>query len=128
MKQNVVGFDITMHNISPRKHLEGFYHLPKEEKCPLFWEGAFFLHELIHGASVAVLVDEVKVIGSLEHIDVFDDVRAVLECGQDVDFVDCAFLKLRDFLELLSLNYLDGDLLFCLEVHSFVNFSINPFS
>lgn len=78
MQQNVVWFDVAMHNISPGKHLEGLYHLPEEEQCPFFGEGALFLDELIHGAAVAVLIDEVKVIGSFEHIDVFDDVRTVL--------------------------------------------------
>ena len=50
------------------------------------------MHKFIEGSSVAELVDEVEVVGSFEHVDVFDDVGAGLEGGEDVDLVHGAFL------------------------------------
>jgi hypothetical protein len=36
------------------------------------------LHEFVERAAVAVLVDEVEIVGGFEHVDVFDDVWAAL--------------------------------------------------
>lgn len=69
-----------MHDVAAGEYPKGFDDLSEEEQCAFFWEGAFLLHEFVKGAAVAVLIDEVEVISSLEHVDVFDDVGAGLEC------------------------------------------------
>lgn len=91
MKKYVIWFDVSMHDIASWEYFEGFHHLAEEEECSFFGEGSFLLHEFVHGSSIAVFVDKVEVVGGFEHVDVLDDVRAALECGEDVDFVDSAF-------------------------------------
>jgi hypothetical protein len=80
-----------VHDIASGEDFEGFHHLTKEEECSFFWEGTFFLHEFVHGPSIAILVDEVEVVGGFKHVDIFDDIGAALKGGEDVDLVDCAF-------------------------------------
>jgi hypothetical protein len=48
------------------------------------------LEQLVKSASIAVLIDKIKVVGGFEHVDVFDDVGAGLQSGEDVDFIDGA--------------------------------------
>lgn len=79
MNQDVVRFDVPMHDIALRQHLKGLHHLSEKEKSPFLRERALFIHEFVHGAPVTELIDEVKVVGSFEHIDVLDYVRAVLQ-------------------------------------------------
>lgn len=90
--EDVIGFDIPVHNVISWQNFEGFNDLPEVDQTLFFREGSLFLHKFIEGASVAELVDEVEVVGSFEHVDVFDDVGAGLEGGEDVDLVDGAFL------------------------------------
>lgn len=48
-----------------------------------------------------------------------------MDGGEDVDFVDGAFLKFGNFFELLGINNLDGYFLFGFHVDGFVNFAID---
>lgn len=48
--------------------------------------------EALQGTPIAVLVDEVKVVGSFEHVIVSDDVLMAFDVAENVNFVDCALL------------------------------------
>ena len=91
-------------------------------------KGTLLLHETVQSATVAVLIDEVVIIGSLEHIDVFDDKWTRLERGEDIDFVDSAFLEFGDLFELFCLNHLDGHFLLGDQVNRLVNLRIHALS
>jgi hypothetical protein len=125
VEQNVVRFDIPMHDVAAGENLESLHHLPEEIKCSLFREGTFLLHEFIHSAAVAILIDKVEIIGSFEHVDVLDDVGTVLEGGKNVDFVDRAFLEFGDLFEFFSLNHLYCNLLLGHQMNCFVHFGVN---
>jgi len=114
-----------MHNVTARKNLESLHHLPEEIKSSLLRERPFFLHQFIHCAAVAILIHKVEIIRSFEHVDVFDDIRAVLESGKYVDFVNCAFLEFGDLFEFLSLNHLYCNLLLSHQMNRFVDFCVN---
>ena len=92
MDKDVVRFNISMHNIAARQYFECLNHLPKEKKASFFRERSFFLHQLVHCSTVAVLVDKVKVIGSFKHVNILYNIWTILQVGEDVDLVDSAFL------------------------------------
>ena len=77
---------------------------------------------------VAVLIDEVVIVGSLEHIDVFDDKWTGLERGENIDFVDSAFLEFGDLFELFCVNHLDGHFLLGDQVNRLVNLRVHTLS
>lgn len=117
-----------MHDVIFGKDFESFDHLAEVNEGSFFREGPFLLHKFIKGAAIAVLVNEVKVVDSFEHVDVPDDVRTVLDGRQNVNFIDGAFFKFRDFFELLGVDDLDGDFLFSFHVDRFVYFAIDALS
>lgn len=92
MEEDVVGLDVPVHDITAGQHFERLHDLLEEEQSPLLGKWTFLLHQFVESAPVAVLIDEVEVIGSLEHVDVLDDVGAGLQRGEDVDFIDSALL------------------------------------
>jgi hypothetical protein len=90
--ENVIWLDISVHDIATRKNLECLDNLLEVEENSLLGEGSLLLHEFIESSTVAVLIDEVEVVGGFEHIDVLDDVGAALEGGKNVNFIDSALL------------------------------------
>jgi len=83
------------------------------------------LHEFVERAAVAVLVDEVEIVGGFEHVDVFDDIGAGLQRRKDIDLVDSALLKFGNLLELLRLHHLYRHLLLRHQVHRLVNLRVH---
>lgn len=81
-----------MHDVVLIEYLEGIDELLEYFECFLFLDDSIFAEYAFKSAPVAVLVDEVEVVGSLEHVYVLDDVLILLYIGQDIDFVDGAFL------------------------------------
>ena len=79
MQQDVVRFDVSVHNITSGQHFEGLEHLPEEEQRFLFRKRCLFLHQLVHGPPVAVLVNKVEVVGCLQHVNVLHNVGTVLQ-------------------------------------------------
>ena len=79
-----------MHDVVLVEFLEGFEELLEVEEGFGFGEEFAFFEEGFDGAPIAVLVDEVEVVGSFEGFDELDDV-VVFEGGEDVDFVDGEF-------------------------------------
>lgn len=85
------------------------------------------LDEFPEGPSVTVLIHEVVVIGGLQHVDVADDVRASLDAGKGVDFINCALLQFGDFFELLRFDNFNGHLLASYHMEAFVYLPIHSF-
>ena len=56
------------------------------EKFALPWEKA------LQSAPITVFVDEVEIIGGFEHIEVTNDMLIDFDVGENVDFIDSAFL------------------------------------
>ena len=79
MHEDVVRFDIAMHNVVPREDFESLHDLSEINQTFFLRQWSFFLEQFVKGSSVAELIDEVEVVGSFEHIDVLDDVGAGLK-------------------------------------------------
>ena len=115
-----------MHDVVFVEDLEGVDELLEDE------QGGFFRHHPIlpehafEGAAVAVLVDEVEVVGGLEHVDVLDDMLVLLDIGQNVDFVDRALLELLVLLEPPHLDHLHRVLLAVVLVYGAVDLPVRP--
>lgn len=104
-----------MHDVVLIEHLEGVDELFEDEKGLSFGNDPLFSEHSFESAAVAVLVDEVEVVGSFEHVDILDDVLIFLDICQDVDFVDGALLQFFIFLESSHFDDLHG-VLFVVEL------------
>lgn len=100
-----------MHDVVLVEHLKSVNELLEDQECLFFWDDAILPEHSLERASVAVLVDEVEVVGGLEHVDVLDDVLVLLDVGEDVDFIDGALLQLFVLLEAPHLDHLHRVLL-----------------
>lgn len=81
-----------MHDVVLVQDLKGLKELFEDEKCVGFGKFTLLGQQVFEGASVAVLVDEIEVIGGFEHVKIFDDVGMSFDVGENVDLVDSAFL------------------------------------
>ena len=63
-----------MHDIVFVEFLEGLEELPEDDQCLVLLEYLFLLQVGLEGAAVAVLVDEVEVVGGFEGLDEPHDV------------------------------------------------------
>jgi len=81
-----------VHNVIFVEYLKGIDELFEDEQGLFFGYNSIFPEHAFECASVAVFIDEVEVIGSLEHVYVLDNVLIFFDIGENIDFVDCAFL------------------------------------
>ena len=88
------------------------------------WLGKFLF--LAEGDALAILLDEVKVIGDIEYVAVADDVLVHLNIAENVDLVERAFLQLFVFPEASDGDYFDCVLLFMCIVDDSVDFRVDP--
>jgi len=79
-----------MHDIVLVKDLESIDELLEDKEGVSFGNNSLLAEHSFKGASIAVLIDEVEVVGSFEHIDVLDDMLILLYIGEDVDLIDGA--------------------------------------
>lgn len=126
MQQQILRLEITMHDIMPTQNAKSLHHLRKIHQRCLLRKASLLLEQFLKCSSIAVLIDKVVVIGSFEHIEIFDDVWTRLECAEDVDLVVGALLELRVLLEFLGFDHLYGDLLLCLDVYAFEDGGVHP--
>jgi hypothetical protein len=91
VQQNILWFDISVHNVAFSEHFEGVGELLKVEQTLLLRQIIHFLQNFLQSSTIAVFVDEIEVVLCLHHVDVFDDVPARFERTQNIDFVECAF-------------------------------------
>lgn len=126
MQEQILRLEIPMHDVMFIQHAKSLNNLRKIRQCYLLRETSFFLEHFLKSTTVAVLIDKVKIIDSLEHIEVFDDMLAGLEIGQDVDLIEGALLQLRKLFELVSLDHLYGYLLLVLHVDCPVDGGVHP--
>ena len=78
---------------------------------------------LLKGTSVAILIDEVVVVGCFQDLDEPDHVGCVFDLGEGLDFIYSELLELRAYFEFLDLDDLDGHCLVGLFVDGLVDLS-----
>lgn len=107
MKEYIVRFHVTVHDVVFIEDLEGLEELFEDEQSIGFWELDLLGEEVLEGATVAVLIDKVEIVGCFEHVVVLDDIGVAFYVGEDVDLVDRALLEL-----LILFKFIDGDHLY----------------
>ena len=85
---------------------------------------SFLAKHALESATVAELVDEVEVVWGFQHVDILNDVLVLFYVGEDVDFINCAFLKLLVFLEAPHLDHLNRILLVVILVNRPIHLTI----
>lgn len=126
VKEDIAGFDVTVHDIVFDEHFESREQLIKVPECLFFSELAFCLDFFLKSALITELIDEVVVVGSFEDLDEADDVGGVLDFRQGVDFVDGELLQLGTGLELLDLDHFYRHHLPCFLIERLVHFPELP--
>lgn len=107
MKEYIVRFHVAVHDVVFIEDLEGLEELFEDEQSIGFWELDLLGEEVLEGATVAVLIDKVEIVGCFEHVVVLDDIGVAFYVGEDVDLVDRALLQL-----LILFKFIDGDHLY----------------
>ena len=97
-----------MHDISAGENLKGFQELIKILHNLDLREMSIFFDFLIEGASIAVLIKEIKIIDSFEYLDKSDNMRAVY-LRQNLYLIEGAFLQFRVIFEALDIDHFNGD-------------------
>lgn len=95
-----------MHDVVLVEDLKGIDELLEDQQCLFLGDDAILPEYAFQGATVAVLVNKVKVVGCLEHVDVLDDMLMLLNIGEDVDLIDRALLQLLILFEATHLDHL----------------------
>ena len=126
MQEQILRLEIPMHDVMFIQHAKSLNNLREIRQCYLFRETSFFLEHFLKSTTVAVLIYEVEIIDSLEHIEVFDDMLAGLEIGQDVDLIEGALLQLRKLFKLIRFDHLYGHFLLVLHVDCPVDCGVHP--
>jgi len=128
VKEDVVGLKVPVHDVVLIEDLKGIDELFEDEESLFFRDDSIFPENAFEGASVAVLVDKVEVVGSLEHVDILDDMLVFLNVGQNINLVDRAFLQLLILFEPPHLNDLNRVLLIVQFVDRPVDLAVSPLS
>lgn len=92
MKENIIRFKISMHDVVLVKNLKSFKELLEDKKSFFLFQSSLFSQQSFKGASIAILIHEVEVVLSFEHVVVCNDMFVLLDVGKDVDFMHSAFL------------------------------------
>jgi hypothetical protein len=125
MEKYVVRLEISVHDVVLVQYLEGFEELFENQEGRLFREFSLSGKQTLQSTSIAVLVNEVKIIGCFEHVEVADDVLVDFDVGEDVDFIYRALLEFFILSELGDGNYLDCVLLLVVVIDCTVDFSVD---
>ena len=106
MEQNVVGLEIPVQDLFFVEQLEGRPELVKYLEGVILRQSFFDLDIVAQSAPIAVLVDQVVVVGGPQHLIEPDDV-GMADLGQNIDLVVGKFAELGGVLELLHAHHLD---------------------
>lgn len=115
VQENVVGFEVPVHDIVLVKDFEGLEQLSEELQRSLQWESRpirVLLNVRAEGAPIAELIHEVVVVGGFQHVQVPNDMRRGLHVRKRLYLVDGAFLQLGYLFELGNFDNFDSHHLF----------------
>lgn len=102
MNQYIFWLQVAMHDVMFIQNLKPFQYLLQKLHSFMLRKVPIFLYETIKCTPIAVLIDKIKIIRSLQHIDIVDDILAlVTDLRQDIDLINGALLELWDVFELL---------------------------
>ena len=79
MEENVVGLEVSVHDVILIKNLEGLKELLKDQESALLIQNILLPQHSLESASIAILIDEIKIVLRLQHIKVSDDVTVFLD-------------------------------------------------
>lgn len=123
MQQNIAWFYISMHNVGLNQYLKSLQQIFKVVDSFFFGKPTHGLNFLLESTSVAVLIDEVVVVGCFKYFYESDDVSGVFDFREGLDFVDGELFQFGTHFELLNTNDFDSDDLVGLVVDGFVDFA-----
>ena len=122
MNQYIFWFQVSVHDVMPTENFETFQDLPQESDGFGLGKKSIFVYQFVECSPIAEFVNEIKIIRCFKHIDIVDDVLALIpNLGQDVDFVYSALFQFWYVFKLLRWNHLNCKLLSCFNMLCFVN-------
>ena len=116
-----------MHNMLRREDLKSIQNLRKVCHRLSLLQWTFRLDNIFQGALVAELIEKVEIVGSFEYLYELNDVRGI-DFGEDLYFVEGAFLQFRKLLEFLHIDNLNSHFLFVSGINASIDLSVLPFA
>ncbi len=110
-----------MHNAVLVQNPKSPHYLGEIDECCFLRECSMFSEEDFKVAPIAILIDEVIIIGSFEHVYISDDMRGGFQIGEDIDLVESSLLKFGTLLKFVSVHHFYGNLLLRLHVEGLEN-------
>ena len=123
MEQYVCRLKISVKNVLIIQFTEGTLQLCKDFHGFFFCQFSFLFDVFSQSTSIAVLIDQVVVVGSSEHFNEFDDVRMV-DFGQDCDLIVGELTQFGCMFKLLNVHNFDCIMLVRLPIVCFIHITI----
>lgn len=115
-----------MHDIVFIEYLKSLQQLLEDKQGMLLGQFDLLGEQVLESATVAIFIDEIEVVGGLEHIVVFDDIGVILDVGKNVDLINRALLQLFVLLEFVYGDHLDRVLFLVVVVYRAVDLAVDP--
>lgn len=121
VEKDVAGLDVPVHDVEPDQDLECPEEISQVGQCFLLSEASLGLDLLFECPSIAILINEVVVVGSFEYLYEAYDVSGVFDLGEGLYFIDGELFEFGAEFELFHFDDLDGHHLACLFVYCLVD-------
>jgi hypothetical protein len=125
MEENIIGLHVPVHDVVLVENLEGIEQLLEDEESFSLSELLLLGEQVLESAPIAIFVNEVEVVGCLEHVVVANDMLVRLNAAEDVYLVDRALLQLFVLSKASDWDDLDCVLLFVCVIYGPVNFAVD---
>jgi len=122
VEEDVQGLEVPVQDVEGHEDLKSVDNLRDYVQGFLLREGPFLLEQILHVSRVAVLVDEVNIVGCAQDRDEADDVL-MIDLLQHRDFVHRKLVQLRVLFEFLVFYDFDGKFLVGFQVIGSVDLS-----
>ena len=116
-----------MHNVGFSQNLKSLEEILEVTECLLLLELSIHFDLLLKSAPIAVLIDKVIIVGSLEYFDKPDNMSGVLYLAESLYLIDGELFKFGTNFKLFYFDDLDGNNLISLLINSPINFTKLPF-
>lgn len=85
------------------------------------------VNDLLKCSSIAILIDEVVVIGRFEHVNIPSNPLSIAQFCENIDLVYRISFQLWVSTKFIMANYFDSHQFLRLIVHAFVDFAVTAF-
>ena len=128
LKEYIIRFDIPMQNIILMHWLEGIDKLLEYPQRLLFRYKTPLPNEILQGAPLTELINQINVAISLDHFYKIDNIDVMFKLFENTNFIFSQLNQPIDFLKFGEGDHFDGYIKFSFDVDSFVDLAVLSFA